>query len=161
GLAPFERTATRRILGTASLNSSSCLPIISSPKALQDDPVRFPPGRVRFAMSPIPTGSPTAIMTIGIVSVARLAAVAPWSRVSHDDIHLKSGQLGREVGQSLEPAICKSIVNDKILALNPSTFTKSLAERDEAEIRRSPRPEITYPVDPSIPLRLSGERREN
>ena len=77
--------------------------------------------------------------------------------MGHDDIHLESGQLGREVGQPLEPAICKSIVNGKILALNPPKVTQPLAERDKAEIRRSPRPEIAYPVDLSCPLRR-GER---
>ena len=34
----------------------------------------FPPGRARLATSPLPTGSPTLTMTIGIVPVACLAA---------------------------------------------------------------------------------------
>ena len=42
-----------------------------------EPPVTFPPGRARLAMSPVPTGSRTAIMTMGIVSVAFLAAVTP------------------------------------------------------------------------------------
>src|SRR5262249_26495811 len=45
--------------------------------AVPDTPVTFPPGRARLAMSPVPTGSRTKIMTRGIVSVAFLAAVAP------------------------------------------------------------------------------------
>src|SRR5262245_14282271 len=79
-LAGFERMATRRIAGTVSLSSSSCLATISRP-ALPDIPVTFPPGRARLAMSPVPTGSRTVIMTMGIVSVAFLAAVtqAPFS----------------------------------------------------------------------------------
>src|SRR5499425_1225021 len=75
-LAGFERMATRRILGTVSLSSSSCLATICRP-ALPDIPVTFPPGRARLAMSPVPTGSRTVIMTMGIVSVAFLAAVTP------------------------------------------------------------------------------------
>ena len=38
---------------------------------------QFAPGRARLAMSPVPTGSRMPIMTMGIVSVAFLAAVAP------------------------------------------------------------------------------------
>jgi hypothetical protein len=34
----------------------------------------LPPGWAKLATSPLPTGSPAAIMTIGIVEVARLAA---------------------------------------------------------------------------------------
>jgi hypothetical protein len=37
-------------------------------------PVTLPPGRARLATSPLPNGSPAAVMTIGMVEVARLAA---------------------------------------------------------------------------------------
>jgi hypothetical protein len=37
-------------------------------------PVTFPPGRARLATSPLPTGSLTSDMTIGIVLVACWAA---------------------------------------------------------------------------------------
>jgi len=36
--------------------------------------VTFSPGRARLATSPLPNGSPTLTMTMGIVRVARLAA---------------------------------------------------------------------------------------
>jgi hypothetical protein len=37
-------------------------------------PVMFPPGRLRLATKPAPTGSPPNVKTIGIVVVAALAA---------------------------------------------------------------------------------------
>jgi hypothetical protein len=37
-------------------------------------PVRFPPGRARLSTRPARTGSPTPIMTMGMVAVASLAA---------------------------------------------------------------------------------------
>src|SRR5262245_32647500 len=37
-------------------------------------PVTLPPGRARLATSPLPNGSPAAVITIGMVAVARLAA---------------------------------------------------------------------------------------
>ena len=40
----------------------------------KDVPVTLPPGRARLATSPLPTGSPTLTMTIGIVRVACMAA---------------------------------------------------------------------------------------
>ena len=43
---------------------------------LEDSPVRFPPGLARLAIKPVPTGSPTGAMTIGISRVAFFAAIA-------------------------------------------------------------------------------------
>ena len=42
--------------------------------AIAANPVKFPPGRARLLTKPVPIGSPTAAMTIGIVDVARFAA---------------------------------------------------------------------------------------
>ena len=60
--------------GTASLSSSSHLPLNSSPRK-SDIPVRFPPGRARLWTSPKPKGS-VAIKTTGIVVVPLFAARA-------------------------------------------------------------------------------------
>jgi len=40
------------------------------------NPVMFPPGRERLATRPVPTASPTPVITMGMVVVARLAARA-------------------------------------------------------------------------------------
>ena len=72
GLVEVRRTATRESLGTISFKRSSCLPLISG--ARLDNPVMFPPGRARLATNPLPTGSVSNDMTMGIVEVASLAA---------------------------------------------------------------------------------------
>src|ERR1041384_1860946 len=60
-------TATRESLGTICFKSSSCLPLISGASAA--NPVMLPPGLARLATNPLPTGSVSCAMTIGIVEV--------------------------------------------------------------------------------------------
>src|SRR5436305_289016 len=67
----FKRRATRRAPGTASLSNSRNLPIRSG--RVTENAVTLPPGRARLATRPSSTGSPTAVKTMGIVAVARLA----------------------------------------------------------------------------------------
>src|SRR5262249_33929733 len=69
-----RRSPTRASLGTASLSISSLLVISSGAKLAF--PVTLPPGRARLATKPNPTGSPTFVITMGIVVVALLAANA-------------------------------------------------------------------------------------
>ncbi len=72
GYAGPNRTATRPVLGTASLRSSSRFPSSSGPWILS--PVIFFPGRAKLSTRPVATGSATAKKTIGIVLVAFWAA---------------------------------------------------------------------------------------
>ena len=111
-------------------------------------------------MSPVPTGSRTAIMTMGIVSVAFLAAVTPCvpndtmrSTLSRTSSAAKSGS------RSTLPRI--SIVDDNILALNPPKLPQPLPERVEQArpIGRGRQTKKTYPRHLSRLLRLGGERR--
>src|SRR5947208_1978904 len=62
----------RESLGTISFRNSSCFPVISGARV--DNPVMFPPGRARRSTNPLPTGSVSCPITIGIVEVASLAA---------------------------------------------------------------------------------------
>jgi len=125
---------------------------------LKDNPVTFPPGRARLAISRSPTGSPTAIITMGIVSVAFfLTCCRSWGRVRYEDVHLEPDQLGREVGQPVELTVRKSILDDDIPILDPPEFAQPLPERVEAEIGRRPRPEVAYPGHLSRRLRVDGE----
>ena len=74
-LAPGgRRSPTRASLGTASLSISSLL--VFSSVAKLESPVTLPPGRARLATKPAPTGSPTFVITMGMVVVALLAANA-------------------------------------------------------------------------------------
>ena len=87
-LFPASQIMARRdACGTTWRRSSSRLAIKS--ESIVASPVTFPPGRLRLAARPRLTGSSTAAMTIGIVSVARLAAwvastpLSRWHRLSN------------------------------------------------------------------------------
>jgi len=71
-LSRFHRKATRVKPGTHSFRISIRLPTSSGPRLVV--PVTFPPGRARFVTNLALTGSPTPVMTIGIVDVAWRAA---------------------------------------------------------------------------------------
>ena len=60
--------------GTASFRSSSRLALSSVAGSVI--PVMFPPGRARLVTKPVPTASPAATNTIGMVEVASFAALA-------------------------------------------------------------------------------------
>jgi hypothetical protein len=82
-VAGTKRTPKRVALGAASLSSSTHFALI--PSAMFDSPVMLPPGRGRLATNPLPTGSPTWAMTMGIVWVARLSATTaglPWATMT-------------------------------------------------------------------------------
>src|SRR5215510_3248126 len=143
-LSGFERMATRRILGTVSLSSSSCLANSSRP-ALPDTPVTFPPGRARLAMSPLRAN-------VNHNDGDRLGGVLGCRRCLRprrcdDQVHLEPDQLGRQVGQPVDPTLRISIVDDNILALNPSELAQPLPERVEQgrPIGRGRQPKETYP----------------
>ena len=65
-------TAIRERPGTMALSNSTRLPARSGETLVS--PVMLPPGRARLATSPLPTGSPTDVNTIGIVALACFAA---------------------------------------------------------------------------------------
>ena len=65
-------TATRASLGTARLNSSRPLTLVSV--IITESPVMLPPGRERLVTWPVATGSAWPMKTMGIVEVARFAA---------------------------------------------------------------------------------------
>ena len=75
-LLGFARNATREHWGSADLRISICFGPRSA--ALDDRPVRFPPGRERLFTKPLLTGSGVPTNTIGILLVARLVAEIAW-----------------------------------------------------------------------------------
>ena len=79
----------------------------------------------------------------------------------YDDVHLESDQLGRKVGQPVEPTLRKSIVDDDVLPFNPPALSQSLPEGLQERWGSGGRAarEITYPVDFPRRLGLGGERR--
>jgi hypothetical protein len=77
-LAVDPSTATRARRGTTSLRISRRFPLVSGDWL--ERPVMFPPGRARLATNPLPIGSLSQHITMGIVAVAACAAaveVAP------------------------------------------------------------------------------------
>src|SRR5262245_1049815 len=69
----FQRNATLVSAGRSSLRSCSCFAVRSNARDVE--PVMFPPGFAKLTTSPLPTGSPTIVITMGIELVASLAAL--------------------------------------------------------------------------------------
>src|SRR5262249_41425201 len=79
----------------------------------------------------------------------------------YDEVHFDPDQLGRQVGQPVDPTLRISIVDDNILALNPSELVQPLPERVEQgrPIGRGRQPKETYPRHPArLLLRARRER---
>ena len=76
GLPAWPRTATVPKPGTLSCSNSSHFPAKAWSHAA-DRPVRLPPGRARLSTSPVATGSPIPMTTIGIARLALRAAIQP------------------------------------------------------------------------------------
>jgi Uncharacterized protein conserved in bacteria (DUF2213) len=94
-LLEFHSTAIRDARGTISLRSSTRLLAISEASVL--NPVMLPPGRLRLATKPLPTGSAATSMTIGILSVARRAAKIGASPAA---IMMSTGMLASSVANA-------------------------------------------------------------
>ena len=88
-------TATHESFGKISFKISSCLPLISGARA--DDPVMLPPGRARLATKPLPTGSLSCAVAIGVVEVAsftiRVTVGPPETMTSEFETHEFGGKL--------------------------------------------------------------------
>ena len=84
GESATKSTPTRDILGTASFNSSSRLPLSVASEPVT--PVTFPPGRAKLSMEPgryrVQT---TVIMTMGLVLIPASIAARMTSGLARDD----------------------------------------------------------------------------
>ena len=98
---------------------------------------------------------------MGIVVVAFLAASGCGRRRRDDDVDLQPDQLGREVGQPVEPTLRESILDDDVLALDPPELTQPFPERLAGTAVTGGRAgrEEADPIDLPRRLRLGGERR--
>src|SRR6266550_1980337 len=71
------------------------------------NPVAFPPGRARLSTRPAATGSPTMAMTMGIVRVAFLSALAggvpPVTITSTCDLTSSAARSGQPIDPILSP----------------------------------------------------------
>jgi hypothetical protein len=73
-----------------------------------DNPVMFPPGCAKLATKPLPTGSLSAAMMMGIVTVAFLAGQVD------NDVHVEIHQLDCERWKAIELSLLVSILNDDV-----------------------------------------------
>src|SRR5207302_10087297 len=95
----------------------------------------------------------------------RLGGVVGWRHSlrppRYDEVHLEPDQLGRQVGQPVDPTLRISIVDDNILALNPPELAQPLPERVEVgrPVGRGRQIKKTYPRHPPRLLRFGGQRR--
>jgi hypothetical protein len=123
-------TATRPSLGTISFRISSCFPLISGARV--DNPVMFPPGRARLATKPLPTGSSSNVMTIGIVEVAPLAGwVAVGPLVTMTSTLSRTNSVASAGSRSSFPSACRR----SMTMFFPSTYPSSRRPCRNASMR--------------------------
>ena len=160
GLAGFQRMATRETVGSTSLRNSSCFPTSSGARAAS--PVTLPPGRARLATRPLPTGSLTPTITMGIVVVACLAASAAGVSPHHQDVHLETDQLGREGREPLVLPCRHAVLHDEVLAFDIAERAHPLQESPHKWVSSwgsTKTRQRTDPVHVRWRLRLGCERR--
>src|SRR5262245_24010014 len=104
GLFGFTSIAMRGIVGASSRSRANLFTSSSEVKRLT--PVTLPPGLLRLATRPNPTGSSLPVSTIGTVVVAALAANAGRSPPPRNDQrHLLTDQFFRHGWQSVIVAL--------------------------------------------------------
>ena len=111
-------TPTRESLGMICFKRSSCLPLISGARAAS--PVMFPPGRARLATNPLPIGSVSVAMTIGIVEVASFTPRVTDGPTRDDEVYLETDQFGGNLATSFEFSFRRAPFNDDVLTFNVS-----------------------------------------
>src|SRR6516164_10839799 len=116
--------ARRRKSGTASRSNSSRLLAVSGNRS--DKPVTLPPGRARLATRPLPTGSPTATATIGIVDVACFAASCCLSSLREDGSYLEPNELRGDFAVALIASFRPAVLDRDGTTLDPAEFVQSL-----------------------------------
>src|SRR4026207_876619 len=143
--AELQSTATREAVGTTSFRNCSPFPLISTLSS--ETPVIFPPGRPRLGTIPVPTGSPTAARTIGIVRVTFFAAIPPWveavTKISGrpatsspargeggtEDSWATGDQLGGQRGKAVDLGPCAAEVDHEVVALRVAQLGQPLPPR--------------------------------
>src|SRR6187431_2536105 len=118
--------AIRTAAGTNSCRISSRLATSSELKKLI--PVRLPPGRARLVTRPSRTGSSATAKTIGIVTVAALAAivVAVFPIVAISD--LSAHQFDRQFRRAIQLILSPAVFDRYVLALDVAGFLQALPE---------------------------------
>ena len=96
---------------------------------MAEKPVTLRPGRARLSAKPLATGSPIVMATIGIVAVARRAALVAGVAGGDDDLHLRLDQLAREQRQAFELALGEAPLDRQVAALGVAQLAQLADER--------------------------------
>ena len=119
-----RRQLNETALVIISFKSSICFPLISGARA--DNPVMFPPGRARLATNPLPIGSLSCAMIIGVVAVACLAgpvAAGPAVTSASSRRWTSSDAI---TGKRSDLPFCGSPFNDDVLAFDIAELAEPL-----------------------------------
>src|ERR1051325_3999744 len=157
-MVELPRTATREALGTISFISSSLFPLISG--ASVDNPVMFPPGRARLGTSPFPTGSLSCAVTMGIVTVASLAArVAAGPLVRITSTLRRTSSAARPRSRSALPCANRHSIRMFFPSTYPNSQTLPKCLDADGDSGRRVTTQVSNPKDFHWLLRLSGKAK--
>src|SRR5947208_11253653 len=112
-------------------------------------------------MRPVPTGSPTAIMTRGNGRCRLLESDRGGRAGGNDQVNVQGNQLGDKGGKALILSLGPSPLNDDVFTLDIAKVTQPFAKRpDEIFLkRRGGVPQKTYPRDFLWLLRRHGRAK--
>ena len=88
-----------------------------------DSPVTLPPGRVKLATRPPPTGSGPNAKTMGMTSVACLN-VGDGDCICDNNIDLEADKLGCDLGDALRASLIPAILDRDGATLDPTQFAQ-------------------------------------
>src|SRR5437667_45095 len=147
------------LLGTSCRASSNRFGPISA--AIMVVPVRLPPGRLRLATSPVSTGSPPRVKTIGMVLVAALAASGdgspPVAATLNPHVGLSDTVSRRDDGAQVFPRADAVIASDYSRAFQ--SFSLPVA-RERGIISSGPRTLVFGGRALYRPFGIAGARHE-
>src|SRR4051794_35890557 len=105
-----------------------------------DTPVILPPGRFRLTTRPVPTGSPPATNTIGMVDVAPFAANAVTLPCRDDRRGAAADELGSKPGEALVMSVRIAVIDAHALSFGEARFRQAAVEFRQEMRRLGPRP---------------------
>ena len=122
-------TATRRTFGAISLSNSNHFP--PKPNSEVKKPVAFPPGWDNFCTNPKPTGSVTAVNTIGTVRVTFSIAITAGGATAKTTSGARPTSSLASWSKT-SSSIPSASLNAQVCSGIPAQILQSLSERSEA-----------------------------
>ena len=107
-------------------------------------PVMFPPGRARLVTYPLPTGSLSCAITMGIVTAASLAARVSGGPAVTIMSTLRRTSSATERGEAIKFSLCVSILDDNVFPLYVPELAQSC--RNALDARRLAVTSVGQPV---------------